>query len=433
MHQNPDEEIVDGEVVDLSEATPAEGLLEILPDGRGFLRDQTLKRKPSDIYVASSQIRHIGLRTGDVVSGLVRPPRKGKELYASLLRVTGVNNGPPEAVRGRPNFHDLTSVHPHQRYDLSGPRCGKGARLMDLIAPFGQGQRGLLICRPKGGKTELLIQIANGISEHYPNTHLTVALIGERPEEVTDMKRRTDAEVLSADFDAPDEHKVRVARFALERAKRLAEMRRHVVILWDGITRTVSALHGTVVSSGRLLSGGVDPAALQAAKVMFGVARALDEGGSVAILATCLIDTGSKMHEVTFEEFKGGGNMDVFLDPRLADKGIFPSHNIFTSNTRRDELLLTEEMRAWREILLTCLSRSTWTKFEWRRREILHETMDLYSTWAGVGMSLVEQVLRSHPGGFEALYGSLPSYARSVLSQEVTKRVAEQKKAKKGS
>jgi len=318
------------------------GVLEIVPDGIGFLRSDHLLPGPEDIYVSQSQIRRFGLRTGDMVIGQVRPPKE-TERYFGLLRVEAVNGLDPEAAKRRPHFDSLTPIFPRELINLETEHDVLATRLVNLIAPIGRGQRGLIVSPPKAGKTVLLKQIANGITANYDNIHLMVVLIGERPEEVTDMDRSVEAEVVAATFDDPVGHQVRVAQMALERARRLVECGRDVVILLDGITRLTRAYNLTVPPSGRTLSGGIDPAALHPPKRFFGTARNIEEGGSLTIIATCLIDTGSRMDEVIYEEFKGTGNMELHLNRKLAERRIFPAFDIERSGTRREELLLDEE------------------------------------------------------------------------------------------
>jgi len=318
------------------------GVLEIVPDGIGFLRSDHLLPGPEDIYVSQSQIRRFGLRTGDMVIGQIRPPKE-TERYFGLLRVEAVNGLDPEVARKRPHFDSLTPIFPRELIDLETEQHILGTRLLNLIAPIGRGQRGLIVSPPKAGKTVLLKEIANGITTNYNDIHLMVVLIGERPEEVTDMDRSVEAEVVAATFDDPVGDQVRVAEMALERAKRLVECGRDVVILLDGITRLTRAYNLTVPPSGRTLSGGIDPAALYPPKRFFGAARNIEEGGSLTIIATCLIDTGSRMDEVIYEEFKGTGNMELHLNRKLAERRIFPAFDIERSGTRREELLLDEE------------------------------------------------------------------------------------------
>ncbi len=321
-----------------------EGVLEVLPEGYGFLRssDWSYLAGPDDIYVSPSQIKRFDLRTGDAVVGQVRPPKEG-ERYLALLRVEQINGLPPESAAGRPNFEELRPRYPDQRLDLE-VKGGGGSiamRVVDLIAPIGMGQRGLIVSPPKAGKTTILQQIADSLSRNAPDVHLLVLLIDERPEEVTDMQQHVEAEVLSSTFDEPATRHVQVAEMVLERAKRLVEHGKDVVILLDSITRLARAYNTTVPHSGKILSGGVDANALQKPKRFFGSARKIDGGGSLTIIATALVETGSRMDEVIFEEFKGTGNMELVLDREISDRRIFPAINLNRSSTRKEELLLS--------------------------------------------------------------------------------------------
>ena len=318
------------------------GVLDVVEDGIGFLRSDHYLPGPDDVYVSQSQIRRFGLRTGDMVVGQVRPP-KDSEKYYGLLRVEAVNGLDPEAAKARPIFEKLTPIFPNERFNLETEPNNLTTRLLDIIAPIGRGQRGLIVSPPKAGKTTVLKHIANAISKRYPDVHLMVGLIGERPEEVTDMDRSVDAEVISSTFDEPPTSHVHVAEMALARAKRLVEGGRHVVILLDSITRLGRGYNNTVASSGRTLSGGLDPAALYPPKGFFGAARNIEEGGSLTIIATCLVDTGSRMDDVIYEEFKGTGNMELHLGRRLQERRVFPAFDIERSGTRREELLLDQE------------------------------------------------------------------------------------------
>ncbi len=318
------------------------GILEIVEMGDemvGFLRGPNYLPGPDDVYVSQSQIRRFGLRTGDLVVGQVRPPKE-TERYYSLLRVETVNGMNPEQARLRPRFERLTPIFPNERLVIETDRHNLTTRLLSLIAPIGKGQRGLIVSPPKAGKTTVLKHIANGVTANHPEVHLMVVLIGERPEEVTDMDRSVEAEVISSTFDEPVQNQTRVAEMALERAKRLVESGRDVVILLDSITRLVRAYNLVVMPSGRTLSGGLDPAALYPPKSFFGAARNLEEGGSLTIITTCLVDTGSRMDDVIYEEFKGTGNMELHLSRRLQERRIFPAFDIERSGTRREELLL---------------------------------------------------------------------------------------------
>lgn len=315
------------------------GVLEIVDDGMGFLRAERYIPGPNDIYVSQTQIRRFNLRTGDMVIGQVRAP-KDSEKYYSLLRVEAVNGLNPEDAKHRPQFETLTPIFPEERFNLeTNPRI-LSTRLLNLIAPIGRGQRGLIVSPPKAGKTTVLKEVANAISRNYPEVHLMIVLIGERPEEVTDMDRSVDAEVIASTFDDPVQHHVKVAEMALARAKRLVESKRHVVILLDSITRLARAYNLVVPTSGRTLSGGLDPSAIHPPKRIFGAARNVEEGGSLTIVATCLVNTGSKMDDVIYEEFKGTGNMELHLSRKLQERRVFPAFDIEQSSTRREELLL---------------------------------------------------------------------------------------------
>ncbi|MBN2013470.1 transcription termination factor Rho [candidate division KSB1 bacterium] len=328
----------------------SEGVLEILPDGYGFLRspDYNYLPGPDDIYVSPSQIKRFGLRTGDVVSGQIRPPKENERFFA-LLKVEAVNYENPEEAKSKILFDNLTPLYPNQRIKLETLHTNYSTRIMDLITPIGKGQRGLIVAQPKTGKTMLLQNIANSITTNHPEIKLIVLLIDERPEEVTDMERSVDAEVISSTFDEPAERHVQVSDMVLEKAKRLVEYGQDVVILLDSITRLARAHNTVVPHSGKILSGGVDANALQKPKRFFGAARNIEEGGSLTIIATALIDTGSRMDEVIFEEFKGTGNMELVLDRELSDRRIFPAINVNRSSTRKEELLLEPEVlnRVW--------------------------------------------------------------------------------------
>jgi transcription termination factor Rho len=317
------------------------GILEIISEGYGFLRQDTFRRGANDVYVSNSQIRRFNLRDGDSVYGQARPPKEGEKYYG-LLRVESINALDPEMTRTRRNFSSLTPTFPDKLINLETTQNELSTRLINLVTPIGRGQRGLIVSPPKAGKTVLLQRIANAISANYSDVHLMVCLIGERPEEVTDMKRSVNAEVVAATFDEPVESQTRVAELALERAKRLLEMGKDVVILLDGITRLTRAYNLALPPSGRTLSGGIDSTALHPPKRFFGTARNTDEGGSITIIATCLVDTGSRMDDLIYEEFKGTGNMELHLDRKLAERRIFPAIDIMPSSTRREELLLDE-------------------------------------------------------------------------------------------
>jgi len=321
----------------------AGGILEMAQDGWGFLRADRLRPGLSDIYVSQSQIRRFALRTGDYVMGTARQP-KDSEKYYGLLRVDAVNGLDPETAKRRPYFEQLTPIFPNELLDLQAGASNLSTRLINLIAPIGRGQRGLIVSPPKAGKTVLLKEIAHAVANHYEDIHIIVLLIGERPEEVTDWRRSVEqAEVLAATFDDPVEEQTRVAEMGIERARRLVECGRHILVLLDGITRLTRAYNLALPPSGRTLSGGLDPAALHPSKRLFGAARNMEEGGSLTMIATCLIDTGSRMDEVIFEEFKGTGNWELFLDRRMAEKRSFPAIDIQRSSTRRDDLLLDEQ------------------------------------------------------------------------------------------
>ncbi len=330
-----------------------DGVLEILQDGFGFLRsaDSSYLAGPDDIYVSPSQIRRFGLRTGDTVSGVIRPPKEG-ERYFALLKVSEINFEPPENTKHKILFENLTPLHAMERLKLergNGSAEDITARVIDLIAPIGKGQRGLIVSPPKAGKTIMLQNIAQSIAANHPECYLIVLLIDERPEEVTEMQRSVRAEVVSSTFDEPATRHVQVAEMVIEKAKRLVEHRRDVVILLDSITRLARAYNTVVPSSGKVLTGGVDANALQRPKRFFGAARNIEEGGSLTIIATALIDTGSRMDEVIYEEFKGTGNMEIHLDRRIAEKRVFPAINISRSGTRREELLMPpdELQKVW--------------------------------------------------------------------------------------
>jgi transcription termination factor Rho len=323
----------------------SEGVLEMMPDGYGFLRssDYNYLSSPDDVYVSPSQIKLFGLKTGDTVSGAVRPPKEG-EKYFALLKVDSINNKSPEAVRDRVPFDYLTPLFPFEKLNLFTTPGDYSTRIMDLFTPIGKGQRGLIVAQPKTGKTMLLKAVANAIAENHPECYLMVVLVDERPEEVTDMERSVKAEVIASTFDEPAEKHVKVSTIALQKAKRLVECGHDVVILLDSITRLARAHNTVAPASGKVLSGGVEANAMQKPKQFFGAARKIENGGSLTILATALIDTGSKMDEVIFEEFKGTGNMELQLDRRLANKRIYPAIDLTASSTRRDDLLLEKDV-----------------------------------------------------------------------------------------
>ena len=327
-----------------------EGVLEMMPDGYGFLRssDYNYLSSPDDIYVSPSQIKLFGLKTGDTVDGSVRPPKEG-EKYFALLKVETINGKTPEEVRDRVPFDYLTPLFPFEKLELTTRADNFSTRIMDLFTPIGKGQRGLIVAQPKTGKTMLLKEVANAIAENHPECYLMVVLVDERPEEVTDMERSVKAEVIASTFDEPAEKHVKVSTIALQKAKRLVECGHDVVILLDSITRLARAHNTVAPSSGKVLSGGVEANAMQKPKQFFGAARKIENGGSLTILATALVDTGSKMDEVIFEEFKGTGNMELQLDRKLSNRRIYPAIDIVSSSTRRDDLLLDKDtfQRMW--------------------------------------------------------------------------------------
>jgi transcription termination factor Rho len=323
------------------------GILEIMNEGIGFLRTN-YQVGPEDVYVSQAQLRRYELRSGDMVIGHVRPPRESERHYG-LLKVETINGVTPEEAHSRPNFDDLTPIFPDKRFDLETSPEILSTRVINMIAPIGRGQRGMIVSPPKAGKTTILKQIANSISTRNPEVHLIIALIGERPEEVTDMDRSVDAEVVASTFDEPVSSHVRTAEITLERAKRLVEIGRDVVILMDSLTRLARAYNLVVNPSGRTLSGGMDPSALYPPKRFFGAARNLEEGGSLTIIATALVDTGSRLDDVVYEEFKGTGNMELHLSRRLQERRVFPAIDIERSSTRREDLLLGPDImpRVW--------------------------------------------------------------------------------------
>lgn len=326
-----------GEILD-------EGVLEILPEGFGFLRSPSYNYLPGpdDIYISPSQIKKFGLRKGDTVYGEIRPPKED-ERYFALLKVRKVNDAPVEKIGDRPLFENLTALHANEKFRLETVPKEISMRVMDLLCPIGKGQRGLIVAAPRTGKTVLLQKIANAIMTNHPEVHLMVLLIDERPEEVTDMQRSVKGEVIASTFDEPADRHVQVAEMALEKAKRLVEQGRDVVILLDSMTRLARAYNSVTPSSGRVLSGGIDASALQKPRRFFAAARKIEEGGSLTIISTALVETGGRMDEVIFEEFKGTGNMEVHLDRKLADRRVFPAIDITRSGTRKEELLLDEE------------------------------------------------------------------------------------------
>ncbi len=346
------EELLRAIMVQLSKANELrfnDGILEILPDGYGFLRDGNCLPGRNDIYVSPSQIKRFALRGGDLVGGLIRAP-KNDERYFALLKIEQINYGDPEEMRHRPEFRELTPLHPDERLRLEHSPEDIATRIIDLFCPIGKGQRGLIVSPPKAGKTTLLKDIAKGINLNYPDVKLFVLLVDERPEEVTDFRRSiASGEVIAATFDQEPRHHTRIAELVTNRAKRLIEVGRDVVILMDSITRLARAYNLSIAPSGKLLSGGMDPTALYKPKEFFGAARNIEEGGSLTIIATALVDTGSKLDQVVFEEFKGTGNMELILDRSLSNKRIFPAIDIEQSGTRKEELLLEEKVlnRVW--------------------------------------------------------------------------------------
>ena len=336
--------------LDFDGVVSGEGVLEMMPDGYGFLRssDYNYLSSPDDIYVSPSQIKLFGLKTGDTVDGSVRPPKEG-EKYFALLKVTTINGKAPEEVRDRVPFDYLTPLFPFEKLNLTTRSDNYSTRIMDLFTPIGKGQRGLIVAQPKTGKTMLLKELANAIAENHPECYLMIVLVDERPEEVTDMERSVKAEVIASTFDEPAEKHVKVSTIALQKAKRLVECGHDVVILLDSITRLARAHNTVAPSSGKVLSGGVEANAMQKPKQFFGAARKIENGGSLTIIATALVDTGSKMDEVIFEEFKGTGNMELQLDRKLSNRRIYPAIDIVSSSTRRDDLLLDKDtfQRMW--------------------------------------------------------------------------------------
>ncbi len=322
----------------------SEGVLEVLPDGFGFLRapDYNYLPGPDDIYVSPSQIRKFDLQTGDTVSGQIRPPKEG-ERYFALIKVEAVNFEAPEQARDKLFFENLTPLYPQERIRLETETENLSARVMDLMTPIGKGQRGLIVAPPRTGKTMLLQNIAQSVAKNHPEVYLIVLLIDERPEEVTDMQRSVDGEVISSTFDEPAQRHVQVAEMVIEKAKRLVEHKKDVLILLDSVTRLARAYNTVIPPSGKVLSGGLDSNALQKPKRFFGAARNIEEGGSLTIIATALVDTGSRMDDVIFEEFKGTGNMEIHLDRKLTDKRVFPSIDMLKSGTRKEELLIARE------------------------------------------------------------------------------------------
>jgi len=349
--QSKNDHSKDEELYDLVGIVSSEGVLDVAPDGYGFLRssDYNYLPSPDDIYVSQSQIKLFGLKTGDTVKGSIRPPREGEKFFP-LVKVESINGRPPSYIRDRVPFQYLTPLFPDEKFNLTGHKnVNLSTRVMDMFAPIGKGQRGLIVAQPKTGKTMLLKDVANAIAANHPETYLIVLLIDERPEEVTDMARSVKAEVVASTFDEPAERHVKVANIVLEKAKRMVECGHDVCILLDSITRLARAYNTVSPSSGKVLSGGVDANALHKPKRFFGAARKIENGGSLTILATALTETGSKMDEVIFEEFKGTGNMELQLDRKIANRRIFPAIDLIASSTRRDDLLLNKDMlqRIW--------------------------------------------------------------------------------------
>lgn len=336
--------------VDFDAMVPGEGVLELMPDGYGFLRssDYNYLSSPDDVYVSPQQIKIFGIKTGDTISGMIRPPKEG-EKYFALAKVENINGKKPEEVRDRIPFDYLTPLFPYEKLNLHTTSNNYSTRIMDLFTPIGKGQRGLIVAQPKTGKTMLLKELANAIAQNHPECYLMIVLVDERPEEVTDMERSVKAEVIASTFDEPAEKHVKVSSIALQKAKRLVECGHDVVILLDSITRLARAHNTVAPSSGKVLSGGVEANAMQKPKQFFGAARKIENGGSLTIIATALVDTGSKMDEVIFEEFKGTGNMELQLDRRLSNRRIYPAIDIVASSTRRDDLLVDKEsfQRMW--------------------------------------------------------------------------------------
>ncbi len=330
------------ELKDVEKGGRADGILEVHQEGFGFLRSENYQSGDRDIYISPSQIRRFNLRTGDRITGITRAPKEG-EKFQALLYVQGVNGDEPDSVIKRPDFEDLTPIYPDEKLVMECESKDLSTRIIDLLAPIGKGQRGMIVSPPKAGKTTLLKKIANSITNNYPNIELIVLLIDERPEEVTDMKRSIRGDVIYSTFDEMPEHHCKVAEIVLERAKRLVEQKKDVVVLLDSITRLARAYNLTIAPTGRTLSGGLDPGALYKPKKFFGAARNIEEGGSLTILATALVDTGSRMDDVIYEEFKGTGNMEIHLDRKLSEKRIFPAIDMNKSGTRREEDLLTQK------------------------------------------------------------------------------------------
>jgi transcription termination factor Rho len=357
----------------LDSGIPAHGILEVMPDGFGFIRCENYLPGENDVYVSPSQIRRFNMKTGDIVAGF-RRIKSNTEKFAALLYVTGINGESVDASEKRPNFEDLTPIFPNSRLHMETPGSTLSMRIVDLLSPIGKGQRGMIVSPPKAGKTTLLKQVAKAITRNHDDMHLIILLIDERPEEVTDIKESIEGpnvEVIYSTFDELPEHHKRVSEMVLERAKRLVEHGRDVIILLDSITRLARAYNLTVAPSGRTLSGGLDPAALHMPKRFFGAARNMREGGSLTILATALVDTGSRMDDVVFEEFKGTGNMELVLNRKLSEKRVFPAIDILKSGTRRDDLLLTREEK----IAVECIRKGT---NDGKTEEVVERVLDMF-------------------------------------------------------
>lgn len=351
---------------------PTEGVVEIMPEGFGFLRssDYNYLNSPDDVYITQNQIKQLGLKTGDTVKGEVRPPREGEKFFP-LHKVEMINGRTPDFIRDRVAFEHLTPLFPEEKFDLTGRKSTLSTRIIDLFSPIGKGQRGLIVAQPKTGKTTLLKEVANSIAANHPEAYMIILLIDERPEEVTDMSRSVNAEVIASTFDEPAENHVRVANIVLEKAKRMTECGHDVVILLDSITRLARAYNTVSPASGKVLSGGVDANALQKPKRFFGAARKIERGGSLTILATALIDTGSKMDEVIFEEFKGTGNMEMQLDRRIANRRVWPAIDLMSSGTRKEDLLMPAEVLSRMYILRRHLADMTTVE----AMEFMHDRM----------------------------------------------------------
>jgi len=351
----------------------ASGMLEIMPDGFGFLRRKQYHFSEDDIYISASQIRRFNMRTGDIISGRIRPP-KDNERYYALLQVEEINGEDPEKLSSRPPFSSLVPIHPDEQIKMETQSHIMSPRIIDLLIPIGKGQRGLIVSPPKAGKTMLLKQLANSISTNHPEIKLIILLIDERPEEVTDMERSVDADVVSSTFDQKPENHIRLAELVLERSQRLVEQGRDVAVLIDSITRLTRAYNLVIPPSGRTLSGGIDPSAFYKPKRFFGAARNIDQGGSLTVLATAIVETGSRMDDVVYEEFKGTGNMELHLDRRISDRRIFPAIDISRSGTRREELLLDEHKIELMWALRRAMGNSTSIEFLEKLMDRLRKT-----------------------------------------------------------